>query len=94
MLRQYKELEPQLHDAEQQRAIIEREISQLQSWMAGDEHEAKITQFPSERKRYSERVEDYKRRIESFEEKLPALFDRIHGLSQELETLERQFLNP
>lgn len=94
LVERYETIEPQLSEVEHRKAMIERDIEQHRTWLDGDEHEASITQFATERKRYLERVESHKQRIANLESQLKPLQQQFASLSQQLATLEQQFLEP
>jgi prefoldin subunit 5 len=62
--------------------------------MEGDRHESKITAFPSEAMRFTERADDYEAKIARMQEKLPALNARIDELSRQLSQIELELLEP
>ncbi|GAA4446073.1 hypothetical protein [Novipirellula rosea] len=94
LIAEYDSVLEYLHEAQQELACLDEEITKRESWIRQDKEKAEVTLFDQERKRYRSQVEEHERILADLNSKRKPLDEAVGEFEKKLSAIESRLLEP
>jgi hypothetical protein len=83
-----------LHEAQHERAAVDKEITKRESWIRQDKEKAGETPFRHEAKRYQSQADEHERILADLRAKMEPVEQAVNAFEDRLSAIEDQLLEP